>query len=102
MKTPEAQISRVEKPIAGGAASPKAELIKARGGEKMIILDLNGEKKKGLLLFAGNLGKNTIELSSFSSKPEPTMDALSFNTTTCCDHDKSRPDGSCPPSACTQ
>lgn len=98
MRTPEIQIKRIEKPIAVAPASPKETLIKARGGEKM-----GGELKVAKPVTLGDLGKDGLVLSSL--RVGKNIDAFTGHntfcgTTTCCDNDRTRGDGSCPPTAC--
>lgn len=52
---------------------------------------------------APNSDIRTVDLTSFTVRTVRdiiTGHSTFCGTTTCCDNDKSRPDGSCPPSAC--
>jgi hypothetical protein len=98
MKSPDIQLQPVENGPRNQVLS-KAELIKKTGGEKMIVLKYQAKPTLAL-------GREEIVLSSFATAKvkESKVQAgteLKF-TTTCCDNNFTRPDGSCPPTACTR
>lgn len=100
MKSPDIKIRRVEHIAALKPASPKEELIHATGGEKMTVLT-----RPKLPVEAIKIGSTEIVLNSFSPKPKTHEDIPQAGTerrftTTCCDNDWTRGDGSCPPGAC--